>query len=191
MALKHNYELFSHLIARQSIGETTADVTGNWLLTTFNLADGTYNFTATATDIAGTASDSGTIGDKKTKFDTVTVTGQTEANVTVVLEETGAVTTSDHTGKFTFANVTLAIGNNTLIARATDIAGNEKTYSTIIKRLSPPTAITLTTDAVSQVWFSTSDNSSHPSNYSDRLIHILIQQRPKPSGYGGDKIMAN
>ncbi|MEC4811705.1 MAG: Ig-like domain-containing protein [Scytonema sp. PMC 1069.18] len=96
------------------------------------------------------ASDSGTLGDKKTKFETVTLVGQTEANATVVLEQTLAVTTSDSTGKFAFANISLAIGDNPFTVRATDIAGNEKTFSTTIYRLSPPTAITLVGDAVAE-----------------------------------------
>ncbi len=97
-----------------------------------------------------TTSDSGTLGDKKTKFETVTLVGQTEANATVVLEQTHAVTTSDSTGKFTFANVSLAIGDNPFTGIATDIAGNEKTFSTTIYRLSPPTAITLVGNTVAE-----------------------------------------
>jgi hypothetical protein len=41
----------------QTIGSTTADITGNWTLTTPMLPDGTYDFTATATDIVGNVSD--------------------------------------------------------------------------------------------------------------------------------------
>ncbi|MDJ0737532.1 MAG: hypothetical protein QNJ47_26285, partial [Nostocaceae cyanobacterium] len=46
---------------------------------------------------------------------------------------------------------------------------------------------------LSQVWFSTSDNWSHPCNDSDRMIHILIQQRHKPgffeTKYDADSIL--
>ncbi|OUL29670.1 hypothetical protein BV378_05730, partial [Nostoc sp. RF31YmG] len=93
-------------------------------------------------------SDSGVVGDLQTKFDIVTLVGQSEAYATVVLEQTGAVTTSDHNGQFSFTNVQLAIGNNSLTARATDIAGNENTFSTNIYRFSPPTAINLTGNTV-------------------------------------------
>ena len=44
----------------QLVGETTVDDTGNWQIATNNLADGTYNFTATATDIAGNTNTSST-----------------------------------------------------------------------------------------------------------------------------------
>ncbi|MGB3654038.1 MAG: FG-GAP-like repeat-containing protein [Rivularia sp. (in: cyanobacteria)] len=44
----------------QLIGETTADDTGNWQIATNNLADGTYNFSAIATDIAGNTNNSAT-----------------------------------------------------------------------------------------------------------------------------------
>ncbi|WP_414529920.1 putative Ig domain-containing protein, partial [Nodularia chucula] len=96
------------------------------------------------------ASDSGTVGDLKTKFDTVTLVGQTEANATVVLSQTGAVSSTDSTGKFTFTNVQLAIGDNSFTAQVTDIAGNQNTYSTTIKRLSPPTAINLAGNTVAE-----------------------------------------
>jgi RHS repeat-associated protein len=96
------------------------------------------------------ASDSPEVGDKKTVFDTVTLVGQTEANATVVLEQTGLATTADHTGQFSFANVPLAIGDNSFTARATDIAGNENTFSTTIYRLSAPTAINLTGNTVTE-----------------------------------------
>ncbi|OUL33998.1 putative Ig domain-containing protein [Nostoc sp. 106C] len=95
-------------------------------------------------------SDSGVAGDRQTKFDTVTLVGQSEAYATVVLEQIGAVTTSDHNGQFSFTNVQLAIGNNSLTARATDIAGNENTFSTNIYRFSPPTAINLTGNIVAE-----------------------------------------
>jgi RHS repeat-associated protein len=44
----------------QLIGETTADDTGNWQIATNSLADGTYNFSASATDIAGNTNNSAT-----------------------------------------------------------------------------------------------------------------------------------
>jgi fibro-slime domain-containing protein/RHS repeat-associated protein len=95
-------------------------------------------------------SDSGVVGDLHTKFDTVTLTGLAEANSTVILEQTGAVTTSDNNGQFTFAHVSLASGDNSFIARSTDIAGNQNTYSVNIYRFSPPTAINLTGNTVAE-----------------------------------------
>ncbi|KYC37634.1 hypothetical protein WA1_39925 [Scytonema hofmannii PCC 7110] len=131
-----------HLFARDGYGNNSS------------IFDFAFNFDTTPpqTPIFNleTTSDSGTLGDKKTKFETVTLVGQTEANVTVVLEQTHAVTTSDSTGKFAFANVSLAIGDNPFTVKATDIAGNEKTFSTTIYRFSPPTAITLVGNTVAE-----------------------------------------
>nr|WP_322712654.1 putative Ig domain-containing protein [Nostoc sp. ChiSLP03a]MDZ8213882.1 putative Ig domain-containing protein [Nostoc sp. ChiSLP03a] len=95
-------------------------------------------------------SDSGVIGDFQTLFDTVTLTGLAEPNSTVVLQQTGAVTISDNNGQFTFAHVSLAAGDNSFIARSTDIAGNQNTYSINIYRFSPPTAINLTGNTVAE-----------------------------------------
>ncbi|WP_460203034.1 Ig-like domain-containing protein, partial [Scytonema sp. NUACC21] len=131
-----------HLFARDEYGNNSS------------IFDFTFNFDTTPPSEPifnlGVASDSGTLADKKTKFETVTLVGQTEANVSVVLEQTRAVTISDSNGKFTFANVSLAIGDNLFSVRATDIAGNEKTFSTTIYRLSPPTAITLVGNTVAE-----------------------------------------
>ncbi|WP_243146923.1 putative Ig domain-containing protein [Scytonema sp. UIC 10036] len=97
------------------------------------------------------ASDSGTVGDKRTSFSTVTLVGQTEASASVKLEQTGATTTADSTGKFTFTNVSLTIGDNPFTVRATDRAGNQQqSFSTTIKRISPPTAINLTSNTVAE-----------------------------------------
>ncbi|KYC34733.1 hypothetical protein WA1_49275 [Scytonema hofmannii PCC 7110] len=96
------------------------------------------------------ASDSGTVGDKRTSFSTVTLVGQTEASASVKLEQTGATITADSTGKFTFTNVSLTIGDNPFTVRATDKAGNQQTFSTTIKRISPPTAINLTSNTVAE-----------------------------------------
>jgi RHS repeat-associated protein len=95
------------------------------------------------------ASDSGVIGDRKTNFSTVTLVGQTQANVTVTLQQTSGVTTSDSTGKFTFANVPLVMGDNSFTASATDTAGNQSTFSTTIQRLNP-IAITLTGNTIAE-----------------------------------------
>lgn len=111
---------------------------------TSNIFDFSFTFDSTTSEPIfnlNAVSDSGVVGDFHTKFDTVTLTGLAEANSTVVLEQTGAVTTSDNNGQFTFAHVQLAIGDNSLIARSTDIAGNQNIFSTSIYRFSPPTAI--------------------------------------------------
>ncbi|MCW5319219.1 hypothetical protein GTQ43_38200 [Nostoc sp. KVJ3] len=118
-----------------------------------NIFDFSFTFDSTTSEPIfnlNAVSDSGVVGDLHTKFDTVSLTGLAEANSTVVLEQTGAVTTSDNNGQFTFAHVSLAIGDNSLIARSTDIAGNQNTFSTNIYRFSPPTAINLAGNTVAE-----------------------------------------
>ncbi|MEH1899398.1 MAG: putative Ig domain-containing protein [Nostoc sp.] len=120
---------------------------------TSNIFDFSFTFDSTTSEPIfnlNAMSDSGVVGDFQTKFDTVTLTGLAEANSTVVLEQTGAVTTSDNNGQFTFAHVSLATGDNSFIARSTDIAGNQNTYSINIYRFSPPTAINLTGNTVAE-----------------------------------------
>src|SRR5262249_4403172 len=55
-------------------------------------------------------------------------------NVGVELVTTGATTTADGSGNFTFANVFLGPGANDLVARATDLAGNQNQFTTTITR---------------------------------------------------------
>lgn len=96
------------------------------------------------------ASDSGTLGDRKTKFDFVTLSGITEPGATLILEQTGATTTADNTGKYSFTSVNLVGGDNAFTVRATDIAGNTSTFSTTIYRFSAPTAINLTNNTIAE-----------------------------------------
>ncbi|MBD2491385.1 Ig-like domain-containing protein [Aulosira sp. FACHB-615] len=102
----------------------------------------TFNLDAT--------SDSGVIGDQQTSQGIVNLVGQTEANATVTLEQTGTVVISDSTGKFIFSNVQLVPGNNSFTVKAIDIAGNENTFNTTIYRFSPPTAINLVGNMVAE-----------------------------------------
>ncbi len=81
------------------------------------------------------ASDTPPIGDRQTTNDTVTLVGQTEANVLLELLGPGLTTTSDATGAFSFSNIGLTLGANALTARATDAAGNQRTTTTTITRL--------------------------------------------------------
>jgi RHS repeat-associated protein len=122
-------------VAKDEFGNQSNTFSLNFTLDT-NTLQPTFNLDA--------ATDSGISGDRKTKFGVVTLVGQAEANATVILEQTGAIATADNTGKFSFSNVSLTIGDNSFIVRSTDIAGNQRVYSTNILRLSPPTAINLT-----------------------------------------------
>ncbi|MBH0199685.1 MAG: PKD domain-containing protein [Nitrospira sp.] len=61
--------------------------------------------------------------------------GQTEALASVFLLETNETTTASADGKFSFSNVSLALGANTFTVQATDIAGNQRTATRTITRL--------------------------------------------------------
>jgi RHS repeat-associated protein len=80
------------------------------------------------------AFDTPPVGDGHTQFAVVTLTGTTEPDITVVLEQTGASTTSDSTGAFSFSGVALALGANTFTVQATDQAGNTSTVQHTITR---------------------------------------------------------
>ncbi|MEG5030570.1 DUF4114 domain-containing protein [Microcoleus sp. AT8-B1] len=130
---------------------TLSTVNGN------TLTDGTYTLYLLATDSEGNtntfelpftldttppeltfglnpAFDTPPVADGQTLDSTVTLTGQTDPGITVILAETGAITTADSTGRFEFAGVTLAIGSNSFTATATDKAGNESTASRTFTR---------------------------------------------------------
>ena len=89
-------------------------------------------------------SDTAPLGDKTTEESRVNLTGQTTASTQVTLVETGHKTTSDGTGKFAFASVSLVVGSNPLTARAFDAAGNQSVSAITVTRqaAAPPTADT-------------------------------------------------
>ncbi|MCS7469110.1 putative Ig domain-containing protein [Stieleria sp. ICT_E10.1] len=70
------------------------------------------------------ASDTGVIGDGVTHLDVVTVEGQTEPGVTVVLLADGRATQADTNGRFSFAAVPLGLGGNRVEVRLTDSVEN-------------------------------------------------------------------
>jgi RHS repeat-associated protein len=92
-------------------------------------------------------SDTGVIGDWETASATVNLVGQTEANAFLLLESTGERARADSTGRFTFANVPLGIGDNILKVRASDNAGNESAFSATIRR---PLTIALTGSTITE-----------------------------------------
>ncbi|MBX3301370.1 MAG: putative Ig domain-containing protein [Nitrospira sp.] len=83
-------------------------------------------------------SDTAPVGDQQTTQELVTLTGQTEPHAGLELLdgllEPLATTTADAAGLFTFPNVALALGANTVTARATDLAGNQQSFSRTITR---------------------------------------------------------
>jgi membrane-associated phospholipid phosphatase len=79
--------------------------------------------------------DSAPIGDARTTFAAVDLIGQTEANTTVTIKETGASLTADAQGKFRFTNVALTLGDNSFTINAIDLAGNTRSQIGSIKRV--------------------------------------------------------
>lgn len=79
--------------------------------------------------------DSAPVGDQQTTFATVTLAGMTEANAGVTLVETGAVTQADTSGRYAFAGIDLALGDNSFTVQATDLAGNQRSITQTFKRL--------------------------------------------------------
>jgi YD repeat-containing protein len=138
--------------------------TGVAEITTTKLSDGVHDVTATIQDQAGNvsaptpalvlsvytqppttptltldAAQQGAAGANSTTLPQVTLHGQvrTEAGeppATVTLLGPGLTTTADSNGNFTFSNVSLALGANTLTAQASDLAGNTSQISLTITR---------------------------------------------------------
>ena len=151
------------------VGSTVADAISDWSIPTSSLADADYTFTATAEDSAGNvsagsaalavtvdtnppaepqfdldaASDSAPIGDQETTNATVTLVGTTDPNTTVELIEPALTIVSDGSGLFSFSGVALVLGANVLTARATDTAGNERTFQVTISRIEDTNGPTL------------------------------------------------
>jgi len=142
-------------------GTTEADISGDWSYTIpgGGWGDGTYNVTATATDIAGTTSassaplmvvilthqpqqpnvagispDTGKNNDGITTARNLTISGTGQSGTTVSAFLNGGLlgtTMAGTTGAWTFNNtaMTLANGNYAITAQATDIAGNVSNLS--------------------------------------------------------------
>ncbi|BAY73413.1 hypothetical protein NIES23_62410 (plasmid) [Trichormus variabilis NIES-23] len=124
-----------------------------------NLSDGLHTLKLIATDIAGNTAnfnytftldtiapqtpgfildslfDSAPVGDSITKYAAVTLLGQTDANSSVLLQGSGKSIIADAAGKFTFTNVALTLGDNSFTVIATDTAGNTRSFTDIIKRV--------------------------------------------------------
>lgn len=127
------------------------------------LADGLYTLILRATDTRGNAtqialpfrldrtapttltldldaaSDTPPLGDHQTTAGLVTLAGQTEPNALVELIGLGRMATANGVGVFSFTNVSLALGVNTFNVRATDLAGNARTLTQTITRVSSVT----------------------------------------------------
>lgn len=82
-----------------------------------------------------TTFDAAPIGDSRTTFTNVGLSGQTEGNIQVTLVGTGQETIASATGQFSFTEVALALGDNPLAVQAMDLAGNISQFSTVIERV--------------------------------------------------------
>lgn len=139
--------------------------------TTDELDDGTYEFTATVENGCGHVSlpsdvlevvidaaepeisveldpdsDTPPVGDDETAESTVTLRGETEPNLTVTLEETGATATADANGGFVFEDVELDPGLNEFTVTTSDLAGNTSSASLNVTRTG--TAVNLSIENV-------------------------------------------
>jgi hypothetical protein len=83
-------------------------------------------------------SHSGSADEHSTAFGRVTLVGQTDPNVNVVLVETGAQAIASRTGLFQFPNVPLVLGDNPFTARATNQAGGSADFRLTIHRVEQP-----------------------------------------------------
>jgi Bacterial Ig-like domain len=79
-------------------------------------------------------SDSTSSNNLQTTEATVTLIGQTEANATILLQETNSTTTADASGNFQFIGVHLNLGANALSLRIMDVAGNTSVFTETITR---------------------------------------------------------
>jgi cyclophilin family peptidyl-prolyl cis-trans isomerase len=139
---------------------TIADASGNFTLTGVPLTQvGANFFNLIATDNFGNnsqsrsititrldvtlqldrGSDAGTVGDLVTNTDEVTLVGQTAAGALVELVGTGLTVTADPQGRYSFANVDLADGNNVFEVKTT-LGGESKTRQfTVVRDNQDPT----------------------------------------------------
>ncbi len=140
-------------------GDTVIGPTGQ--ITANTLVDDSHSFTATATDLAGNASDassalnitidtlapvtpnfdlaaasdSAPVGDQQTTAALVTLEGTTDSQARVRLVQKGAETIADGSGAFHFDAIALALGANAFTVRATDTAGNTAEAARTITRV--------------------------------------------------------
>ena len=148
---------FSILADRQADGSFALPRTRLEQINGGPLTDGTYVLKLQATDAKGNVSqttvsftldtaappvsfdlaptfDTPPVGDQATTADVVTLIGLTEPLAALLLLETGQTTTADASGTFSFTNVALNLGANSLTIRATDRAGNQNQATRTITR---------------------------------------------------------
>ncbi len=186
------------------------------------LADGQYLFTATAETVSGLVSPFSTpftvtvdntppaissfgldpgfqarpYGQNLTMMPTVRLTGQTVPAPTVTLVETGAQTTSDSSGNFSFYPVNMPNqGASTFTAKVTDVAGNISTLaetftkiaSTLNTNLLPPDVTLNLSESTARVGDAVTFSIPTQTNDGQPLASevLLINGNPIPIGPSG------
>jgi RHS repeat-associated protein len=206
-----------------SVATGSADGSGAWSITTSSLADGAHSFTAKATDAAQntspassplsvtvdttapsppstpdlvSASDSGaSSADDVTSDVTPTLTGTAEANATVTVSADGVPVGngSSVAGTWTITTATLSDGARSLIATATDIAGNGSAasiaLSVTVDTAAPAAPSTPDLDAVSDTGSSSTDDLTNDptpafSGTAEANAAISLLEGATPLGTG-------
>src|SRR5262249_24945846 len=111
----------AHLVAQNQNGNSSGVFDLTFTLDTLSPAPPTFDLDA--------SSDTGAQGDATTSLGSVTLAGQSEAGAGIILQESGAVTTADSSGRFSFVGVPLSLGDNAFTVSATDSAGNLSSFS--------------------------------------------------------------
>ncbi len=115
-----------HLVASDVAGNASSIDVSFTLKTTTPTAP---TFDLVASDVFGSSSN------HQTQSSSITLVGQADPNVSLTLLSTGATTLASNTGKFQFANVAVALGDNPLTVKASDAAGNSNTFSLTVNRV--------------------------------------------------------
>ncbi len=132
-----------------------ADINGDGVVNASDtlLLDGDFGFHATPAPTLTTPpaqpafdldvnSDTGPPGAGITTDSTVTFVGQTDPDVSVTLEQTGAVAESNANGLFVFFNVPLSVGDNTFTTIATNAGDITSQFTKIFTRALPGQSLT-------------------------------------------------
>nr|WP_321265742.1 Ig-like domain-containing protein [uncultured Sulfurimonas sp.] len=153
------------------VGSGSADADGNYSITTNELSDGTHSLVAKSSDDAGnevsseslvitvdtnitttnidlaSTSDSGVDAtDNLTNDATPTITGNTEPNATVEIYDGDTLVGSgvaDANGNYSVTTIQLGDGTHSLVAKASDDAGNEVSSESLVITVDTQTTATV------------------------------------------------
>jgi Ca2+-binding RTX toxin-like protein len=192
------------------VGQATADGSGAWSVTTSVLPDGSHSFTATATSggttsgssspfsvqvdtvapraptIASFSTDTGTVGDRITSDNTLTLTGAAAANSAVKVYD-GAMllgsATANGSGAWSYTTGVLSNALHNLTATATDAAGNTSAASSVL-------AVTVTTAGTGATTFTgTNGNDMLPGTIGADVMTGLGGNDTYTVNNSGDKVV--